>query len=130
MDAFAEGSTKVDGDVTVKDYLKTYVIQLALGGFVIADSMFGYQGLGNLALFGFWTLIVLSLICLSMDEEQFNEFFNKNPENKFARILGLTNLTILIYFGWIVTAIGSFSTWLLLYAKRQESKKQNQVIQK
>lgn len=98
--------------------LLPYFINTSIGACVALDYFLAYEGLGRMALFMSWIIICLSFFSLALDGEEEKAFSSNNKVSISMRVITFTNIALMVYCGWMVTAIFLFLAWLFLYGKR------------
>ena len=97
--------------------LKVSIVQLIMIALLISSHFFENDGLGNIALFLYWTAIVVLIFRSSKTTEILNKYIQDHPIHKITYLFNAANFFGLLYFGWSMTAFTYLAA--MIYALSQ-----------
>jgi hypothetical protein len=96
--------------------LSPYLIYPLLIAGVISNEYYAIEWTGNLAVFFIYMLCIFTFFALFIDSKY---LFSKAENNSIKMILSGLLLFVMIFAGWIITAIVFGFLWVLLLIKKQ-----------
>lgn len=97
-------------------YLKALLVYSVIIAGVVCEGVYGMSGLGNISMFASWVLIGLIFLCSLVDGKVLSDA-GATGTNLLGDCLLVICVIVQLYFGWHVTAVFLFSSWILIKAK-------------